>query len=612
MADNVFKGSIEIAKTVEFEPILAKAESPSCDFYSHAFSREASDTEVKGQQAHSLLFRFLFAICSFHPTFGNREQPYGPMFVMDGRRGILPEDLTPSDLDVVRVLYDRSTDPALKARLGDVLWVCCKDFKAARISAECYLAAGKRLVALAECWSQAMDQFARAIQLSSNLGRRNEPFTTIVREIEDATLAVPPDEKSFKACQMMDVLLTQEVGDPSRMIGVAAKHADAAREDPRMSRAYWEVEARWLTLAGKKDEAKAASRNAAETLILEAEARVRGPSASLTAGTRFLAMGIEALRQCGDHPQRIEHLRRQLLDWQSKIHGEMKQFEYEMDLTGAVAKAREHVKAENFENAVLRLASGHPLISPSELRDDVLKSAKEHPLTHIFGATYIDGDGRVLDTGIGLLNPNAENYEGEVQSQMVQHATSFIWGLRAAAYIEPARAEIQQAHHPRVSDVIWLIRGHPFVPPGHEDIIGRGLLAGFHGDWIMTALFLVPQIENSVRHVLKLDGVDVSNLMSDLTQPLKVCAQIIGHEKAKQVFGEEMIFELKGLLLDKRGYQLRHQIAHGMADLEDCISPATVNVWWLFLRICVIGAVNARRASTPAKEAPAQDAAPGS
>lgn len=598
MVDNVFKGSIETAKMADFEKPLGSSTSPSCDFYTHAYSKAASEAENGGQKEESLLFRFLSVICSFHATFGNREQPYGPMYVMEGRRSIIPEDLTPNDIDVVRILLERSTDPALKARLGDVLWVRCKDFKAARTSAEHYLESGKRLTNLKDCWSQAPDEFLRAIQLATILGRKNEPFPTIISEIQKVILSIPPEEKSFRACQLIDVLLGQDAGSFESLIGVANKHALANQTDYYMAREYWDVEARLLRSVGRQEEAKAALLSSAHTLIDEARSRVSGADPSYMAGSRFLAQGIEALRQSGGDPLEVEKLKTELLVWQSKSNSELKNIDCQIDISKAIKNAQKHVDHSDLEKATIKFVFGYPLVDPSDLRDEVLKTAKRYPLSHMFGASYIDGDGRVVDTGISLLNTSAPGYEEEVQAAMVQHATHYIWGLRAQAYIEPAREVIWQNHHPRVKDITWLLRGHPFVPPGHEVIIGRGLLAGFHADWLMVAHLLVPQVENSIRHVLRLNGVDVTNLMSDMTQPLKVCAQIIGHNKAKDIFGEDMIFELKGLLLEKRGHQLRHQVAHGMADNRDCYSPATVNVWWLFLRLCVIGASNSR-ASTP-------------
>jgi len=602
MPENVYKGSIEAATVVDFESLLSQNTYSYCFHLFHVYTKAASEVESTGNHEAGLLFDYLAILCSFRPNYEDREHPYHPARIIGEKRSILPEDLTDSDVDVVKILFSRATEPALKARFGDILWIQRKDIDAARVAAKNYNTSGKRLINNEHGWSQASYEFTRALQLATFLGRKNEPFPSIVTDIEAAILAIPPEEKSFRACQLMNVLLDQQAGNPSVMLGVAAKHAEATREDYHKSREYWDAEEKWQKRAGKNEEARAAALKSARTLVEEARSRVIGLEPSYIVGSRFLAQGIESLRRNGGDAKEIESLKLTLLEWQAQSKHEMKLVDYQVDISEIVKNARNHVDCTGFEAAVVKLVCGYPLINPSELRTEVIETANSFPISHMFGASYVDEDGRILDTGIGLHDTSAPGYEEEVWRQMVVHATRYIWGLRAQAYIELARDVIWHKHHPRAKDIRWLWQGHPFVPPGHEEIIGRGLLAGFHADWLIVAHLLVPQIENSIRHVLKINGVDVTNLMSDMTQPLKVSAQVIGHEKAKEIFGEDMMFELKGLLLEKRGFQLRHQIAHGMADNRDCYSSATINIWWLFLRLCVIGASNANSTATTPKE----------
>jgi len=97
---------------------------------------------------------------------------------------------------------------------------------------------------------------------------------------------------------------------------------------------------------------------------------------------------------------------------------------------------------------------------------------------------------------------------------------------------------------------------------------------------------LTPQIENSLRYVLESHGVDVSNLMSDGTQPVKVLGAIFGMAEAKQIFGESLCFELRGCLIEKTGFDFRNRVAHGFVHEGECYSTAGVTVW-LVLRICL-------------------------
>lgn len=52
-----------------------------------------------------------------------------------------------------------------------------------------------------------------------------------------------------------------------------------------------------------------------------------------------------------------------------------------------------------------------------------------------------------------------------------------------------------------------------------------------------SASILVPQIANSLRYALQSQGVDVSKLLSDGTQPVKVLDALFGMTRRKEIFG---------------------------------------------------------------------------
>ena len=149
------------------------------------------------------------------------------------------------------------------------------------------------------------------------------------------------------------------------------------------------------------------------------------------------------------------------------------------------------------------------------------------------------------------------------------------------------RYQILNDHRPTFEDLRFIVDKNPFIPPGHEGIFLRGLHAGFHGDFVVATHLLTPQIENSLRYVLESHDVDISNLMSDGTQPVKVLGAIFGLAETSQIFTDELCFELRGCLIEKTGYDFRNRIAHGFVDEGECYSHAGVTMWWLVLRICL-------------------------
>jgi hypothetical protein len=171
--------------------------------------------------------------------------------------------------------------------------------------------------------------------------------------------------------------------------------------------------------------------------------------------------------------------------------------------------------------------------------------------------------------------------------EMFSHAMQHQWRLRVRGYIEPARLQLVNDHQPTLRDLAFLVQNNPFIPPGHTGIFLRGIHAGFHGDFLIASHLLVPQVENSLRHVLETHGVDTSNLMSDGTQPVKVLGAIFGMKESTEIFGDALCFELRGCLIEKTAWNFRNRIAHGFVSEAECYSDAAETIWWLVLRLCL-------------------------
>lgn len=586
--ENVLKGDrTQIAK-VDVDGPLSRAEIPCCEYYMSAYSQAAQKAEESGDLAGANVYRFLQTITSFHPSFDTPAQPFVPFMQMEGRRGCIPSDLTPDDVETVRELSKVTEDPALRARLFDVLWELTKDYKLCGEAAASYIEAAERLNA-PERWTYSAEHYHRGLYLAGKLGREKELFKKATESLQKAVRDSAIDTEEFRCCRFMELLMRFGCGDPVELAAISAGHAQksVAAGNPYATRHYLEMEADWHKLARNTSAESAARLAAAETYVVESENRAKGPASSAMAAASILQNGIEALRQAGERPERIAELRKRLTALQTASLNEMKTFSTQVDLTKVVEAAVAHVKSPNFQDAVFKFALGHPLSDPSEIREAVLKQAKEHPMMHLFGASIVDEMGRTKAKKAPLLDLRKGENGEELEAEMFSYVAQFHWPLRVSGYIEPARIQILNDHQPTYRDLSFIVRNNPFIPPGHEGIFLRGLHAGFHGDFLVATHLLTPQIENSLRYVLESHGVDVSILNSDGTQPVKMLGGIFGFSETKQIFGESICFELRGYLIEKTGYDFRNRIAHGFVHEGECYSTAGVAVWWLVLRICL-------------------------
>jgi hypothetical protein len=250
--------------------------------------------------------------------------------------------------------------------------------------------------------------------------------------------------------------------------------------------------------------------------------------------------------------------------------------------------ARKLVSGCDLREAIIRLATRVSPLDPKKHRAEIERLAKDHPITFLFSASAVDREGRVVAQRPGMLTTDPKQYEAALWAEMVHQATSINWPFRISGFIDPCRLQIWEDHHPRSKDLHFLVFNNPFVPPGHEHSFARGFYAGFEGDFHTAAYFLVPQVENSIRYVLENRGVITSKLDNKLIQEVRNLDKLLQTQETLEAFGDDHVFEMRGILTEEFGSNLRNRLAHGLVTDGECYTPAVMHLWWLLLRFCVV------------------------
>ncbi|HYR22309.1 MAG TPA: DUF4209 domain-containing protein [Chthoniobacterales bacterium] len=551
-----------------------------------AYNAAAKEAKEKGAEKAANAYRSVAILCSFHTHFDNAYEPYTAAVIMNGRRSLVPGDLSNADLDSVAALRLKTKEPLLRARVGDILWVRRHDHIAAKEASADYIVAAKALLNKGN-QILAVDLFRRALQLGHWLGRENDAW----HDAEAATLGalknLPVTGERSLAVHFLDILVQMNAGDAAELAAIARQYAEKALGDKQPSRArdYRLHEAALWHRAKDETNERVARLEAAKTYEIEAERWIEGEKPSYFAASGALTKGIEALRQAHGDPAHIEELRQRLMRYQRESMKEMKTFEQRIDISDAVRQAVERVTVPDFREALKLLAFSMPLVDPDTLRKTVLAEASEYVWQSIVDTSLIDESGRITKN-IEPLEREQSKHEAGIESRMFRHASEIDWQIRVSAFIEPARRQIWSQHLPSEQEFDFLVVDNPFVPPGHEGIFRRGLYHGLQGDLLLSGHLLTPQIENSIRYILEQRGVDVSNLQSDLTQPVKVLGPLLDLPETKKLFGDAVLFELRGILIEKTGYSFRNRVAHGFVSERECYAPEGLNLWWLVLRLC--------------------------
>jgi hypothetical protein len=564
------------------------------------FFQKGSALREAGDDTGERVFRFLGAVMSLFPNFDSKDAPFRPEFIDGTRRSAALEDFTSADSAVLAQLVPVTKDPEIKARFADVAALVKFDHTLVQQASAAYLAAaGER----ENCgnWVRFISDVERAAQLGWKLGRKSQAFTDVMLYVNALIEKFSPTDTGLCCSRLLEIMQEFGHGDAVEHAKISEILAERAERNqkPHFALSYWKLAADWHQRATQERDSHRCAIRAAETHVLDAEAALERKPPSYVASAGHLAIAVDALRRANAPKARIEEVHRLLLDRQKSTKDEMGSFSTDMDITHLREGARNFVKDQDFRTAIIRLATGLSPIDPEEQRASVEKMAKDHPLTYLMSASAVDREGRVVGHRPSLLTTDPIQYEAALWAEMMHQASTMTWPFRVQAFIEPARWQIWHDHRPRVRDLHFLVVDHPFVPPGHAHSFARGFHAGFEDDWHSVAYFLAPQVENCLRYVLENRGIITSKLDHKLIQEVRSLDKLLLMPETTEAIGADHVFELRGILTEEFGSNLRHRIAHGLITDNDCYAPATEHLWWLLLRLCVLPILAMRHAANP-------------
>lgn len=589
---------IEEFKKGGWKKVLSKIANEGYVAMWKALSSEARQAIENRELASGKILWLLADICSMALAPKSLNEPFKPFMVMEGRRTVIPDDLSDADIEFLAEIVELVDDDWLKARLADLVWLKRKprDFKFALIAIDSY-----RLIPLdtetwvrggRECWERAV---SLTCMLKTGAGDR---LTEMENAILDAFLAVTSAD-GFLGVWLTDLLETYGLGHDKGLI-IAQKLKTLAENfdgmgDLHRAREYFSASAEWFKRNGDESTAASMIVALAEGWVKEAVFQSASANPSHMLAATFYENAIQTYRTIPRSEraayrvdERIAELRTQLNDSGEKSIAEMGMISTPgIDISQLIENAREAVRGKPLVEALKAFANLHSGAKVDQLRKDTLKRMRQFPLQSLFSSTMVmSPDGRVIakNSVMGLEVESTSDHGDSIFPEMIRD-----YGILVSIVVQgdiwPALEVLLLEHRLRESDFIGLAGQSPIVPKGRERLFGKALFSGFDRDFVSAIHLLIPQIEHMVRLHLKQAGAKTANLDKDGIENENGLSTLMDLPEAKQVFGEDLAFELKALFCDAFGPNLRNVLAHGLLEEDDCYSPFAIYAWWLGLRL---------------------------
>lgn len=387
----------------------------------------------------------------------------------------------------------------------------------------------------------------------------------------------------------------------SNLPGYAAKYAAVASQKAIFAEsfqdyhqafyqktAYRQIESEWYKIANDKEAERNVRLHVGEVEVWYAQqALINNELNSYVVASGRIENAIAVFKKIEDTfgrrqdtSDRIQELHKQMIAYQKQSMSQM--------VSIAIAEpddfceemqqaARELVKGKALRDALYSLAFRCRLIRTCEDLQTEAEAEMHSYISNLIPTTFVDEEGKTKAvSGDG---------EDDLKNTMFKIAKFYQrwYGLN---FIIPACHQICSEHEVALEDLSFVVQENPFIPKGREPLYEQGLKAGLQGDSIIAAHLLIPQVENSLRHVLKQNGSIASK--RETIQDDFLLHEVLNSPDLMLSLTKDIIFTLQGLLVERMGSNLRNEICHGLLDYGRFFTPELPYFWWLTLRLCLV------------------------
>lgn len=560
-------------------------------------------------------------VLSLKLVAGDTQHPYNPNYFSHTFRSFDISDLTQPDVSALTEVAREVTDPRALIRIEDVLYLYgirpthlhalrAIDVLLDSVSANALRDINTRLVA------------ERILRLSIQLGSIATDKSMMVQSLfRDALMSATTEDGHVAAS--ISYTLSSAVKSPDYTPEAFAHLMHLAnslmtRESYFDASTLFDAATKWCTRDRRPTEHYQALAGHAEAILRQAERMVRvghgGAHMAIEYGNKALALlrTIPSKHRTGTRTQQFIEEARDILRSASEISadGMMEHtaiFEDRDGLTQRIIQANiERVSNLPPMDALFAFSM---ICSTSNIQEMVSQSERNicnNPIRSLIATQLIGPDGRRLGSyslkSFDGADPGMQRAINHETMQMLTTQCS----VKSLTAILPALKEIRDEHQYHPSIFNWICQLSPFVPDGTADIAARALYHGFQLDFLMALHIALPQLERAIRTILKNRGINTISIDSNLCEMEKSLGDLLSLADSNSILPSDVCNELRMLLLDPIGPNLRNDIAHGI--LTSFIRNDTIlaYAWWRYFSLVVYPL--AQQASTQFGSRDTQDA----
>ncbi|MEJ5078636.1 DUF7380 domain-containing protein [Erwinia sp. MYb535] len=552
-------------------------------------SKLASTALNRGENSAHRAYKLLATLCSMRMSSDDPADTWHPRWQDAENKMFTPQNIKNDYNSLLSDIINVINNLALKGRIADIVWSNDrKEYKCGieavkayssivleHISKKCETDNFTRLFEL-------INLLQRALYINGMMGKRDR-IPSYLAETFEKFYNFTYEKCIYVAFSRIGELAIgykirtwQEVADNSENL----VNRGSKNDYPEARKKVWALAAQ-CHLKNKNTEGR---RRCLEEYSNETLGMCEQVS-SYAAKASWVRQAITELQIAGGFQDKIDILRVKLRDLQLASLSEMFSYDMPCDLSEECNETINQFTNIGLPEILYCFATLSKSPSIESIKEQISNN-NSSGLSVLFPTSiYIDQEGKPI------AKTSNDSSEQELNNEWLKsNSIIYMSNLRffiAESMIKPARHATMLQYAVELRHFDSIVSLSSFVPFGHEHLFSLGFARLWQGDFASAAYILIPQLENTLRHVLFCSGRDSFKFSEGGLQEDRSLSGLLENKRSDlvKIFGEDMVHEIDMLFHYKAGPSLRHKVAHGKLSAGDCYQPDSIYACWFIYRL---------------------------
>lgn len=241
-----------------------------------------------------------------------------------------------------------------------------------------------------------------------------------------------------------------------------------------------------------------------------------------------------------------------------KATGELKKIETKFEIQESeITELINGVITKDLEQSIERLV--HNFIPQKRKIESQIKDLyKQAPLTFRYTRTIQDLEGRTV-AKLGALD---EDPEGHIINRISKNM------VLVYIFLQKTIDELFNKFELNEEEIVNILYQSPAFKEHQKEFISKGMNAYLNDDYISALHLLIPQIEESVRKIVEINGGSVLYSTKGGSFNYRTLDTLLKSDQFEEIFGEDGSLYLRVLYTHPLGWNLRNRVCHGICKPE--------------------------------------------